>query len=87
MEENIQESVRFFLNEEERIRSLYFQKTIVIFKNSVVFSSINYAEAYVWLIIDSFHNHRDFMEYMIVDLLTNTFLGVYSILWGSSINR
>ena len=44
MEENIQESVRFFLNEEERIRSLYFQKTIVIFKNSVVFSSINYAE-------------------------------------------
>lgn len=80
MEKILQEAVNFFFDEEEHLRNIYPQRTIVLYKKDVVFDTLNYESAYVWVIIDSFNKNRDFMDYFIADLKTNGYLGAYHIL-------
>ncbi|MBR5175304.1 MAG: hypothetical protein IKW89_05175 [Bacteroidales bacterium] len=82
MEEILQVAVSYFLDKQDYLRNCYPRRTIVLYKNVVVFDALNYEAAYVWVFIDSFHKNRDFMDYFIADLKTNGYLGAYHILLG-----
>lgn len=83
METVIREAVAYYFQHKDQLRILYPQETLVIFNKRVLFNSPVYAESFVWTIVDSQRTQRDFMDYLIVDLKNNSFIGAYYILWDS----